>query len=298
MITSNVTHRRFAPRSLENASGGGDGPAMLTIVSGKGGVGKSVVAHNLAIATGRSGVRTLLVDLDWQFGNLHVLANAVVNYDLKQAVGSGGLNADSLTTIAERVSLLASASVDGLSPWPGPDELQALFISLAQRLPMFDLIIVDTPPGANDQLAAVAEVSDEMMLIVNPELSAISAAYAQYKWLFQKLPELTGSFLVNRVSGADEAQEIGKNFVALTARFLDRRPRPLGYLVEDRALTRAVARQRSVFGVTPMPVIARQVSTLAGLVLERVFRNRTGAQRGVIGAQSLNLIQQTDDSRE
>ncbi len=66
-----------------------------------------------------------------------------------------------------------------------------------------------------EQVAAAASMSDAVLITLNPELTALSAAYGQYKWLTGKAPDVSASLLVNRVSGAEEAQEISKNFCRL-----------------------------------------------------------------------------------
>ncbi len=289
---------RFTPRNLIDAQSSGAGPSMLTIVSGKGGVGKSTVAFNLAIAAGRSGMRTLLVDLDWQLGNLHILANVNATQSLSSVISQPQLVSEAITPVNDTVSLLASPAISGITMWPTSDELQLFFANTANQLSRFDLMIVDTPSGITEQIAAVADVSDEILITLNPELTTLSAAYSQYKWLTQKAPNVTGSLLVNRASGAEEAGDISKNFVALCARFLGSKPRALGFLQEDRALVRAVARQRSVFAESPQPVIARQFSILAGQMGERLFKTRTAAQRRLNAQRLTNNIEQTVDSRE
>lgn len=289
---------RFLPRNLAAAQSSGAGPSMLTIVSGKGGVGKSTIAYNLAIATGRSGMRTLLVDLDWQLGNLHVLANVNATQGFGSVIGQPQLVAKAITKVNDSVSLLASPSISGITMWPTSDEFQLFFSNAASHLSRFDLIIVDTPSGITEQVAAVVDISDEILITLNPELTTLSAAYSQYKWLSQKVPKFSGSILVNRVSGADEAIDISKNFVALCARFLGSKPRALGFLQEDRAVVRSVVRQRSVFAESPQPIIARQFSILAGQIGERLFKNRTAAQRQVNAQRLTNNIEQSVDSRE
>ena len=292
------THESFAPRALDDAQSGGGKPSLLTVISGKGGVGKSTIAFNLAIAAGRSGMRTLLVDLDWQLGNLHILANVHARRSFENVISQPQSVSEALTPINDTVSLLASAAISGISMWPTADEVQFFFVNAADRLSRFDLMIVDTPSGISEQVAVAAALSDEVLITLNPELTALSAAYGQYKWLIGKAPEVSGSLLVNRASGAEEAREISKSFVALCARFLGRKPKVLGFLHEDRALVRAVARQRSVFAESPQPVIARQFSTLAGQVGERLFKNRTAAQRQGNAQRLTNNIEQSVDNRE
>ena len=272
-----MSHSRITPEALEGSAAFTAGPRMLAVMSGKGGVGKSIIAHNLAIAAGRSGQRALLVDLDWRMGNQHILTNISPRSTVADMIQSRAALGDAAMTIGDNVSVLCSASAGENPEWPSRDELAEFLRGCRKTQSQYDLIILDTPSGAIDQMRAVGSV-DSVVLVVNPELTAISDTYGLYKWLLQSEPNLSASLIINRAENSDEATDIAERFSLLTTKFLQRKPHVLGYLQEDKAVRNAVARQRSVFDFTPQPAIAAQFTRIAGRAMT-TFSSRTGAQR-------------------
>ena len=273
-----MSHSRITPEALEGSAAFTAGPRMLAVMSGKGGVGKSIIAHNLAIAAGRSGQRALLVDLDWRMGNQHILTNISPHSNVADVIQLRAALGDAVITIRDNVSVLCSASAGENCEWPSRVELAQFLQDCRKPSSQYDLIILDTPSGAIEQMLAAPAVADDVALVVNPELTAISDTYGLYKWLLQSEPNLSASLLINRAENSDEATDIAERFSLLTKKFLERKPYALGYLQEDKAVRNAIARQRSVFDFTPQPAIAAQFTRLAGRAVT-TFSSRTGAQR-------------------
>ncbi len=280
-MTENRLHNRLSDRViLRNSSEDSPligAPAIVSIISGKGGVGKSVIAYNVAIAAGRNGIKTLLVDMNWRLGALHILANANVTHGMEHVVADHGYVRDAVVSIGQNASLLASASVSGSSDWPTSERLAEFIGNCRETLQLYDLILIDTPSGINEQIATVTALSDDFVLTTNPEITSIADSYGMYKWLLSHRLRSSGSLLINRVSGIEEAKDVTARFNTLCERFLGRKPLPLGFLQEDHAVSEAIARQRSVFAGTGTSIIASQLSALTGQLSARLFKNRTAS---------------------
>lgn len=273
-------------------------PAVVSIVSGKGGVGKSVIAYNVAIAAGRNGIKTLLVDMNWRLGSLHILANANVTHGMEHVVADHGYVRDAVVSIGQNASLLASASVSGQSDWPSEERLLEFLTNCRETLQLYDLILIDTPSGIQDQIAAIVADSDDFILTVNPEITSIADSYGMYKWLLSHNPRSQGSLLINRVNGVEEAKDITARFNTLCGRFLGKKPLPLGFLQEDHAVGEAINRQRSVFTGGGTSIIASQLSALTGQLSARLFKHRTVRGNDTRIADSINLEYQSSDNKE
>ncbi len=292
-MTQRLTLRR--PTEKEGLSGA---PAIVSIVSGKGGVGKSVIAYNVAIAAGRNGIKTLLVDMNWRMGSLHILANANVTHGMEHVVADHGYVRDAVVSIGQNASLLASASVTGQSQWPTQERLAEFIMNCRATLQLYDLILIDTPSGIHEPIATVVSLSDDFIVTLNPELTAIADGYGMYKWLLSHNPQSVGSLLVNRVSGVAEAKDVTARFNTLCERFLGQKPIPLGFLQEDHAVAEAVARQRSVFAAAGTSIISSQLSALTGQISARLFKNRTVSANDTGAFRALNFEHQLSDKKE
>jgi flagellar biosynthesis protein FlhG len=293
---SSVTLRRHAEGATPQGA-----PAIVSVVSGKGGVGKSVIAYNVAIAAGRNGIKTLLVDMNWRLGSLHILANANVTHGMEHVVSDHGYVRDAVVSIGQNAFLLASASVSGASDWPPRERLVDFIANCRETLQLYDLILIDTPSGIHEQVATVVSLSDDFVLTLNPEITSIADGYGMYKWLLSHKLRSYGSLLINRVSGIEEAKDVTARFNTLCERFLGKKPLPLGFLQEDHAVSEAIARQRSVFSGTGTSIISSQISALTGQLSARLFKNRTVSAISTIdtsAASAINSEHQLSDNKE
>lgn len=268
---------RFQPEVMMN-SDSLTAPQIVSVMSGKGGSGKSVIAQNLALAAGQSGLKTLLVDFDWSLGSQHVLSNAAVSSGIEHVMYDGAYVNDCAVEIGANTSLLVSASVFSEREWPSDSEVREFIDHCRGSLFTYDLIVIDTPSGILSQLRTIAQNSDATLLLVNPELTTISDSYGLFKWLIQAERKLNMFMLLNRVSGAAEATDIAERFGILTSRFLNLKLQVISFVQEDRHMREAVARQRAVVELTPESVISNQFHTLISRLKKKMFTNETPAR--------------------
>jgi len=210
-------------------------PLVISVMSGKGGVGKSTTSYKLAQVLSGHG-RVMMADADLLFGNLHIIANVIPQCTIDKF-----LLADNVirrpAEVSENVHLLASPSTSG----GDLDFDVAGIVENISRLPQvcsdYDYLIVDTPSGVIDVIAAVAAISDIPLVSVMPELTAISDGYGLIKYL--KVLGLASPvyLLPNRCSNEEEASYIYTKFTEICKRFLKIRPECLGYIYENHYLT-------------------------------------------------------------
>ena len=231
----------------------------VSILSGKGGVGKSVIALNLAERAASHGRRVLLVDVDFSGGNLHILANVAPRQGLAAYLG-GEVSIDQVVVpITDRCDLLAHP--DSLPP--GTSVTVKEIARFASRLQVeaaaYDLIIMDHGSGVSEQATVLASASDLNLLIAIPELTSIADCYGLYKFLTQANRSVVCRLLINRVEDAEEADFVATRLGAMTRQFLGRPLPMLAFLPEDRSLRRAIA------GQCPLAQIGEQSPVLQGL---------------------------------
>ncbi len=263
-------------------------PVFIAVLSGKGGIGKSIIAHNLAVAIGRSGARVALVDMDWRLGSLHLLANAAVNNSVATLVNGEATVADTAIAIAPNVDFFASACVTHATPWPSVTATAHMMTSLRNSLAPYSYVVFDTPSGLVEQVSVIAHGADRPFLITAPEMTAIADCYGMYKFFLSHGKDFSGELLVNRVSDDVEADDIAQRLNVMTTEFLGATIRFMGCLPEERAVAEAVSRQQAVVTYAPSGRFTSAVSMLAGRVIGRALKNRTNSKEVTNTRSSLN----------
>jgi flagellar biosynthesis protein FlhG len=218
-------------------------PLIVSLLSGKGGVGKSVIALNLGMVAASAGYRTLVVDTDWNFGNIHILANTVPRATFDDIASGSGLFTDCRLTYAENLDLLASPSSITVNSTVSDENRYSCLNRLKTICSEYDFIFVDTPSSDIKTINAVGEISDINLIIINPELTSIADGYGVFKYLAGNNRTGIDYLFINRVSSRDESEFIYSKFTLLARKFLNKVPLSGGYLLDDKEIIDSVGRQ-------------------------------------------------------
>jgi flagellar biosynthesis protein FlhG len=261
-----VTHQA---RELENRVLRPRKPSPWIAVSGgKGGVGKTLVAVNLAILMTRAGYRALLVDLDPGLANVNVHLRLAPEFTVED-LAAGACSAEAaivegpagLHVIAGRSGSPRLASGD-------LEFLEATMGAVSRAAKDFDVVICDTGAGIGPAVMATAERADLVMAITTPEPSSITDTYAMCKVLHtagRPLPSL----VINRVRSREDAMRTAGKLSTVCERFLGHGTGVLGWLQSNPMLERSVLDQRpfSLHGSGPALEDLRAItaSTLSAL---------------------------------
>lgn len=254
-----------------------DGPRTpwLAVTGAKGGVGKTLIAVNLALQLCRAGHRTLLVDLDPGLGNVdvHLRLHSLLNLEdvaegacsAEQALveGPGGLR-----VLCGRSGSTALASGDTAF-------LQRVLAVVDEVGRDFDVVVADTGAGIGPCVLAVAERADLVLAVTTPDPASLTDTYAQCKLLHhrgRRLPRL----VVNRVRNRDEAMRTAGKLATVCRKFLTADCELIGWLVRDSLLELSVAEQRpfALHGVGPTMEDLRALTAASLSALPPVGRRR------------------------
>lgn len=265
----------LASRARSRAETKGVRSGVVAIVSGKGGVGKSALAVNLATAAAQGGVRTLLIDGDPGLANADLLMGLVPRHDLGDCVESGVALRDALCAGPAGLELLVvgarRAAIGHLVRSLEESSGEGLVRLLAER----SLVVLDLGAGIGGDVIELARRADPVWLVATPEPTSLADAYTTAKHLWERAPALRIELVVNRAGDRAVGERTHRALERLVRRFLGR-PLPLrAVLPEDPAMIHSVARQSPVMLEQPDAAISRRIRMLAeSLVDELESRGR------------------------
>ncbi|HYD01528.1 MAG TPA: P-loop NTPase [Phycisphaerales bacterium] len=259
---------------------------VLTISSGKGGVGKTNLAVNLAIALQARGVRTTLLDLDLGLANADLLCGLNPTGRIDRAFDDTPL--EDLALLAPGGFRLIPGSV-GLTHGSADGDSRVL-ARLHELDGCSDVLILDTGAGMGPTVRSAIHTADLALLLATPEPTSLADAYALLKVTCHSTASSPAQFVpmlvINQCASAEEAQEVHSRIAAVARRFLGRDFPLLGALPSDPALPQAVRDRRPLLLHTPaspaaMAVCASAEGVIARLGLQAAALPQRPTSRGV-----------------
>lgn len=250
------------------------GPHIISIVSGKGGAGKSTVALNLGEMFAARGVNTLLLDADENIGNLDVLTGVAPKYRLG-SIFSGEQDIDNVIVPLKRNLALLPADSGNTDYHPMTIEQQRELLGMLSELePRFDVVVVDTAAGIGNTVIGFAVRSHEALVVTTPEPTSVMDAYALVKLITAADRMVPVKLVVNGARTSEEAEETARKLQLAVRHFLQRHVHYLGFIPHDLHVVKAVARQNPVVQEFPFSSAARSFSALAETLLDQVEHAR------------------------
>jgi flagellar biosynthesis protein FlhG len=236
----------------------------LSILSGKGGVGKTNLALNLGYALFQAGHPLMLMDCDLGLANLDVLLGLSPERNLQDLLLPGVEVQDVVVGIEE-------GGFDFLPATSGVPELveldediqELLFEKLKQLACEYEYLLLDLGAGISKTVLSFAAVSHLKLVVVTPEPTSLTDSYALMKVLQNRHGLQNFHILVNQVSGPDEAKLTYERLKAACKKFLGLEIRFLGGIRHDPALAEAVRRQVPLLKHSPQSPAAQDILTLA-----------------------------------
>lgn len=231
---------------LRNMMRRAEGKAAKTIavVSGKGGVGKSNISINMAIAFAQKGSKVLLFDLDIGMGNVHVLMGQQAGRTIQDFLNGGFPLEDIIYHGPEGVAYISGGN--GLRQVAELDEtmLGRLLEALEDFQSAYDYIIFDMGAGATSASLEILMAADDIFVVTTPEPTSITDAYSMMKYIALYDTESSMHLLCNRADNDREGEETLKRLQFTMEKFLDKNVSLMGVMPEDYHVKKAVIRQK------------------------------------------------------
>jgi flagellar biosynthesis protein FlhG len=253
-----------------------DAPKVVAVCSGKGGVGKTNVAANLAIALGSLGRKVCLLDADVSLANIDVLLGLQPKYNLSHVI-AGETDLES-TIIAgpKNIRIVPASSgkfcMTDLSPAGQANIIQGF--GEMQRQP--EVLIVDTAAGISSGVARFVQAAQHPLVIVRDEPASLTDAYALIKVFSQNYGVRRFNIVTNYSSTAAAGRKLHRKLTKVTDSYLDVVLRHVGDIPADRYLVRAVQEQRAVVDAYPLSPSGRAFRKLGEAVDALPVRREPG----------------------
>ncbi|NMM51226.1 MinD/ParA family protein [Paenibacillus aquistagni] len=242
-------------------------PRVITVTSGKGGVGKSNFTLNFGIMLQEEGMRTLIFDADIGMANIDVLIGSPSSLSLYHVLNG-----------SKRLEEIVQVGPSGIHYVPGGSgfkelhempsaSLERFLDELSEWSERYDVILFDTGAGLSKETIRFVAAADETFVITTPEPTAIADAYALIKVVHTQFPETSFRIVVNRVIDWSEGKQTSERLISVARRFLQLELPVLGYLHDDPHVMQAVKKQTPFTLLYPNIQVSKQMRQLAKVFL-------------------------------
>lgn len=206
---------------------------IISVTSGKGGVGKTSLSVNLAAHLSKNNVKVLLIDADLGLSNVEIMLGVTPSYTLKDVIKNG--------RDIEDVIINGPYNLDFISGGNGFLELaelseierEEILIKIHKLEGLYDIIIIDTGAGISKNVTAFLTISDEIIVVTTSEPTALTDAYSIMKVISEEKLKQKIGLIINRVKTKSEFQQASNILISTAKKFLGEEIKSLGYVYED-----------------------------------------------------------------
>lgn len=241
---------------------------VITITSGKGGVGKTNITINLAVALSKLGYRVVVIDADLGLANVDVALGTMPKYSLVDVIKNGKNVLDVLCTGPNKVKFISGGSgVEELTRLTQM-ELENFVRNIALLDKIADVILIDTGAGISENVIRFVMAADDVVVITTPEPTATTDAYALIKAIGVRNKNKSIRLIINRTETAIEAQTAMQKLNNVSKKFLDVKLQFLGYVTNDTFVSKAVKQQKPFIMLYPECIASKNLSEIAKKIMK------------------------------
>lgn len=238
---------------------------VITVASGKGGVGKTNFSVNLAIALRKQGSSVTVFDADLGLANVDVIIGATPRYSLYDVIFNNKTMNDIILEGPLGIKVVPGGS--GLESLQNMSESERSVLSdKFSQIKDTDILIVDTGAGINRNVLGFMAVSDEVVVVTTPEPTSITDAYSLIKVANKYISGCKIHLVINRVTDKNEAELTYDKLEQTAKNFLDRELKYLGYVIDDSKVKRAVMEQKPFTIIYPQCPASKCIYEIAASI--------------------------------
>ena len=248
--------RQLAGSAKRRGSDEGHSPVreelrLISVTSGKGGVGRSSVIINLAESLIALGKRVLVVDADPGMGDVCLLLGVLPPFTLNQVLSGEKCLEEIVVDAVGGIKILPAGIGAQRYQTLSPSERLSLFQGMERLEELFDYVLIDTGAGIPANVTGFASAAREVVLVVTPEPTSITDAYALVKTLSGRYEALRFRLLVNKCRDAEEGASLFLKLSTITTRFLEVSLVYAGCILDDEMLVESVRRRGAICRLFP-----------------------------------------------
>jgi len=250
---------------------------LITVTSGKGGVGKSNFVVNLAIVLQNRGKRVLIFDADLGMGNDDVLMGLYPKHNIFDIIDTDLEIKDIIVEGTNGVSLIPAGSA--LSKAQDLEENdKKVFLEKLDTLDEYDYILIDTGAGVNKDVLSFIAASEELILITTPEPTSLTDGYSLIKAIDHYKLKTNAKIIVNKAFTREEGEETYHRFDRTVGKFLKINIEYLGCILDDKKLVQSVRQQKPFVVLYPNCDAAKDIENIAMKLIGQEMNRSDGAK--------------------
>jgi flagellar biosynthesis protein FlhG len=253
-------------------------PRIITISSGKGGVGKTNIAINLAIAFSQIGKKVIVMDADLGLANVNVILGIIPKYNLYHVLKKQKKLREIIVDTEYGIQIIAGAS--GFYQLASlEEEERSGFVDNLKDLAYADIILIDTGAGVSQNVLTFLKGADDAIIVTTPEPTAITDAYGIIKSISTEVNGPTIRLVVNRVNTIMEGKKVSDRVINIAGQFLNIKVNNLGFVFEDSVVQRAVVKQDPFMKSAPNSKASQSIRHLMSRLANIEYREGGGFTR-------------------
>ena len=260
---------------------------VITVTSGKGGVGKSNMSVNMAIQLSRLGKKVIILDADFGLANVEVMLGTRPKYNMADMIFGGKDIRDVICKGPENIGFISGGSgIKELSNL-SKDQISGIINMMCGLDSLAGIIIIDTGAGISDAVIDMVLASSEVLLVTTPEPTSITDAYALLKTI-NKTPGFNAEntrirMIGNRTLNMSDGYDLYNKLNSVVERFLNMKMEYLGAVPFDVNLTKAVMRQQPVSIAYPNTPAVKSIKAMAKTLIDMEQSETKSVRTGLSG---------------
>ncbi len=247
---------------------------VISITSGKGGVGKTSVTVNLALAFARAGKKVAIFDADLGLANVHILMGVKPRFNLRHLIEDNVQLEDIVTITAEGVKVISGGQGVREMANLSAEQRRVILRQMDRLEREVDILLVDTGAGISENVLRFATFSDEIIVVTTPNIAAAADAYSIIKILLEMEPASKIGLIANMVQNMYHSKNVFNRINSATRKYLHYSLGDLGYIVADHHLETAGQVRRPLLTEYPDCEASKCIRAIANTILNtNVFVN-------------------------